>query len=168
MCPMKLSKDFYKQDAVTLAPVLLGKLLCYNVNGKIIKRRITETESYMQYDTACHAHKGKTPRNSVMFEPGGLAYVYLCYGIHNMLNVVSGEANDPQAVLIRGVEGASGPGRLTKAMQIDRSLNGIDLTGGTLWLEDDGAVVSYKTTVRIGIDYADEVDRLRQWRFIQE
>jgi len=163
---MKLSKEFYQQSAVALAPRLLGKLLCRRLGGEVIKKRITETESYMSHDTACHAHRGRTARNGVMFGPGGVAYVYLCYGIHEMLNIVSGEAGDPQAVLIRGAEGFPGPGRLTKALGIDRSLNGADLTGDLLWLEDDGTAVSYKTAARVGIGYADEIDRLRLWRFV--
>ena len=161
----KIPKEFYIKDAIDLAPALIDKLLCRNINGEVIKHRITETECYMQYDTACHANKGKTARNSVMFDCGGVAYVYLCYGIHNLLNIVSGKENDAQAVLIRGVEGYNGPGKLTKAMMIDRTLNGADLTGDTLWLEDDGVQVPYKTSPRIGIDYADEIDKLREWNF---
>ena len=163
---MKILHEFYQQDAVTLAPQLLGKSLCRCIDGETIKLRITETESYMSYDTACHAHRGKTLRNSVMFEQGGLAYVYLCYGMHNLLNIVGGKVGDPQAVLICGAEGYPGPGRLTKALQIDRNLNGTDLTRDLLWLEDNGMAISHKTTPRIGIDYADEADRLRKWRFI--
>ena len=106
---MKLHNDIYSLDALSLAPLLLGKLICRNINGEIIKARITETESYFgTEDTACHAHKGKTNRTKVLYEAGGIAYVYLCYGMHNLLNVVSGTYGHPEAVLIRGavIEGS--------------------------------------------------------------
>jgi len=165
---MKIKKEFYKASATALAPLLLGKLICHNLGGEIIKARITETEAYMQFDTACHAHNGKTKRNAILFEEGGIAYVYLCYGIHEMLNIVTGPKNNAQAVLIRGVEGHNGPGKLTKHLKIGRSLNGTHLCGNTLWLEDDGTSFDYKTTPRIGINYADEIDRNRLWRFVAE
>jgi len=102
-----------------------------------------------------------------MYEPGGLAYIYLCYGIHNLLNVVAAGEGEPQAVLIRGVEGHTGPGRLTKAMHIDRDLNRVSLIiSDELWLEDDGTQLKYTTTPRIGINYAAERDILRPWRFV--
>ena len=166
---MKLQRDFYAQSAVTLAPLLLGKTLCRRLNGEVLRRRITETEAYVgECDTACHAHRGKTPRNSVMYGPGGIAYVYLCYGIHSLLNVVAAGENVPEAILIRGIEGYSGPGRLTKALNIDRSLNGADLTTcGELWIEGSGEEPPvYTATPRIGIDYAADEDRARLWRFV--
>lgn len=103
-----------------------------------------------------------------MYREGGEAYVYLCYGIHNMLNIVTGPAESPQAVLIRGVEGSSGPGRLTKAMGIGRTLNGISFIDSDLiWLETDSfEPVSIKTLPRVGISYASEEDRQRLWRFV--
>ena len=168
---MKVQRDFYTRSAAEVAPLLLGKILCRRMpgGGEILRYRITETECYTASDTACHAHRGKTPRNSVMYELGGAAYVYLCYGIHNLLNVVTGEADNPEAVLIRGVEGFNGPGKLTKAMKIGRELNGVDLTASeTLWLEDDGVQFNYTATPRIGIDYASEEDRARLWRFVKE
>ena len=107
---MRINPELYKLNAVELAPKLLGMKLCRQVEDKIIKFRITETEAYFgEDDTACHAHKGKTERTKTLYEQGGVAYVYLCYGIHNLLNVVTGEKNFPQAVLIRGVEGFDGP-----------------------------------------------------------
>lgn len=165
---MKLNLDFYKQSALILAPKLLGKLLCRNVSGEIIKLRITETECYYsEDDTACHASKGKTERTKILYNEGGCAYVYLCYGIHNLMNVITGEQDFPQAVLIRGIEGYAGPGKLTKALQIDRTLNGENLiTSDKLWLEDDGFISNYKSTPRIGIDYATEEYRNKLWRFI--
>jgi len=162
----KLTQEFYHKDAVTLAPLLLGKIICHKIGTETIKSRITETESYMQFDTACHAYRDKTKRNATLFEEGGIAYIYLCYGIHEMLNIVTGEKDNAQAVLIRGIEGFNGPGKLTKHLEIDRTLNGMDLCGDILWLEDDGAKLNYAATKRIGIDYADEIDKNRLWRFI--
>lgn len=168
---MRLTAEFYAENADTLAPKLLGKLLCRRIDGEILRMRITETECYLgENDTACHAHRGRTPRTATLYERGGIAYVYLCYGIHNLLNVVSGPEGYPQAVLIRGVEGYSGPGRLTRALSIDRSLNGADLTSpdSGLWLEDDGYSAEYERTPRIGIDYAAPADRDRLWRFLMK
>ena len=165
---MRLERNFYIKEATELAPLLLGKVICHSYNGEVIKERITETEAYMQHDTACHANRGRTKRNGPMFLAGGHFYVYLCYGIHEMLNIVSGEAGKPEAVLIRGIEGVSGPGRVTKALKIDRSLNGLDLVSdNNFWIEDDGgATPKYTVEKRIGIDYADEIDKNRLWRFV--
>jgi len=164
---MRLSLDFYKQSAVNLAPLLLGKVICRKIGGDIMRFPITETEAYTgESDTACHAHRGRTPRTSVLYEDGGIAYVYLCYGIHHLVNVVAANVNEPECVLIRGVEGISGPGRLTKALQIDLSLNKENLiNSNALWLEE-GVQLSYITTPRVGIDYAREEDRVRHLRFI--
>ena len=164
---MRLTQPFYNQSADHLAPLLLGKLLCRRIGDDIIRLPITETEAYVgEKDTACHAHKGRTKRTDVMYNAGGVSYVYLCYGIHHLLNVVTGQVDEPEAVLIRSVQGITGPGRLTKALQIDMSLNRVDLThSDELWLED-GVQLPYITTPRIGIDYADDEDRLRHWRFV--
>ena len=101
----------YAVGAVTAAKALVGAWLCrWMEDGTVIRRRITETEAYCgEEDTACHAHKGRTARTDVMYSPGGCAYIYLCYGMHEMLNVVTGPEGRPEAVLIRGVEGAEGP-----------------------------------------------------------
>jgi DNA-3-methyladenine glycosylase len=165
-----LKPEFYIASAPELAPVLLGKLLCRKIKNEIIKLRITETEGYAgENDTACHAYKGRTPRTSVMYERGGRAYVYLCYGMHNLLNVVTGAKNDPQAVLIRGAGKYDGPAKLTKILEIDRNLNNkLLIKKNGLWLEDDGVKFNYKTTPRIGINYAEPKDRNRLWRFIAE
>lgn len=162
-----LTKSFYFEDAETLAPRLLGKILVRRTEGGIIRAAITETECYKGTDdTACHASRGKTARTSVMFEEGGRAYVYLCYGMHNMLNIVTGAQGEPQAVLIRSLAKVQGPGRLTKAMDITRELNGeILYESDRLWLED-GESLEYTQTPRIGIDYADKKDRERLWRYI--
>lgn len=164
----RLEREYYKQPATLLAPDLIGKLLCRKVDGRILKYRITETECYYsEQDTACHASKGKTERTKVLYMQGGTAYVYLCYGIHSLLNVVTGEEGFPEAVLIRGVEGYNGPGKLTKAMKIDRNLNETDMTiSGELWLEDDGMHPDYEAAKRVGIDYAEEKDREILWRYI--
>ncbi len=165
----RLSHEFYRQNVLEVAPALLGKLICRNIDGEIIKLRITETEAYYgPDDTACHAHKGKTPRTAVMFESGGFAYVYLCYGIHHLLNVVTGEEGFPEAALIRGVEGYNGPGKLTKALKIDRTLNYENLiTSDLLWLEDDGCICQHQATKRIGIDYATPEYRDKLWRYVK-
>ena len=165
--PHKLSARDYRKGAVTLAPWLLGKLLCRKIGRKTIKLRITETEAYCgEEDTACHAHKGKTERTSIMYERGGYAYIYLCYGVHWLLNVVSGKKDYPEAVLIRGVEGFNGPGRLTKQLQIGKALNRENLAlSNCLWIEDDGLKPGFLAAKRIGINYASEEDKNRLWRF---
>ena len=135
---------------------------------------IVETEAYDgERDLACHARAGRTARTEVMYRAGGVWYVYLCYGVHEMLNLVVGPADWPAAVLIRGVEGAVGPGRVTKALAIDRKLNGQNATGGEcgLWIEDRGVRVPracIKATTRIGVDYAGPVWSKKPWRFVWE
>lgn len=164
----KIFNDF-NLPAPELAPALLGKLLCRRLpDGEILRYRITETEAYFgEEDTACHAHRGRTARTETLYRQGGVAYVYLCYGIHSLINVVSGSEGHPEAVLLRGVEGYCGPGKLTKALGITREQNGVPFSqNGVLWIEDDGVEVSYTTSARVGIDYADEPDRNRKWRFI--
>ena len=165
----KIMKDLYKLSAPKLAPRLLGCWLCRKTeDGNILRSRITETEAYYgEEDTACHAHKGKTLRTEVMYREGGCAYVYLCYGMHSLLNIVCGDEGHPEAVLIRGVEGACGPGRLTKRMNITREQNGIILSPENgLWIEDGGEGFEYTTAPRVGIDYAEKHDREIHWRFI--
>lgn len=163
-----LSKEYFLRPATELAPDLLGKLLCRKIEHEVVKLRILETECYFgEEDTACHAHKGRTARTDIMYEAGGNAYVYLCYGIHSLLNITTGEKGHPEAVLIRAVEGSIGPGRLTKRLSIDRELNRLPLIPENgLWLEDDGTKLDYTTAPRVGIDYANEEDRTRLWRFI--
>ncbi|MCL2855049.1 MAG: DNA-3-methyladenine glycosylase [Defluviitaleaceae bacterium] len=164
---MRLPPNFFKQPAVNLAPLLLGKMLCRKIGMEVVRFAITETEAYAgESDTACHAHKGKTPRTTVMYGESGIAYVYLCYGIHHLLNVVAADVGEPEAVLIRGIGGISGPGRLTKALQIDMKFNKTNLiTSDELWLED-GIQLPYITTPRIGIGYASEEDKAQLWRFV--
>lgn len=167
----RLKASFFKQDVLIVAPLLLGKLLVRkSPTGEIKRYRITETEAYRgEEDTACHAKVGKTNRTYVLYKKGGFTYVYLCYGIHYLFNIVTGKEKQPQAVLIRGIEGYDGPAKLSKALLIDKSLNDIDLsTSNEVWVEDDGYVAKYTTSKRIGIDYATELYREMEWRFIIE
>ncbi len=132
---------------------------------------ITEVEAYDgERDQACHARAGRTARTDVLYGPGGFWYVYLCYGIHEMLNLVVGPAGWPAAVLVRGVEGIRGPGRVTKQLGIDRRLNAAPAAPVSgLWLEDRGVVLPRKAieiTPRIGVDYAGEVWSMKPWRFV--
>lgn len=164
----RIDPSVYSLDAVEVAPLLLGKLLCTSIDGVVRKSRITETEAYFgEEDTACHAHKGRTKRTEILYRQGGRSYVYLCYGIHSLLNVITGPAEHPQGVLIRGVEGYDGPGKLTKALGITREHNDIDIiTSDVLWIADDGFVpASIKKSPRIGIDYATKEYRDKLWRF---
>ena len=156
------NRDFFRQNATELAPQLVGKILAHRLpDGSVIRMRISETEAYCGVDdTACHAHKGKTKRSEILWRDGGTIYVYLCYGMHWLLNIVSGSEGDPQAVLIRCCVDAEGPGKLTKALKIDGSFNGKDiLCCDDLWLEDDGTIVDIISDKRVGIGYADERDR---------
>ena len=182
----KLGRDFYQRPAIELAPDLLGKILVRAVSrvatgdslgrgtsapgvrgrpGQVYRARIVETEAYVgAHDLACHASKGRTRRTEVMFGPGGYAYVYLIYGMYPMFNMVASVEGDAQAVLIRAGEpldhweaDLSGPGKLTRAMRITCTDNGIDLTGEQIFLLDDptSRPVIAKTK-RIGVDYAKE------------
>ena len=165
---MILPLTYFCASARELAPDLLGKLLCRRTETGVLRLRITETECYCgEEDSACHAHRGKTPRNAIMYERGGNAYVYLCYGIHHLLNLTTGDQGHPEAVLIRGVEGIVGPGRVTKALQVDKRLNGLALCEENgIWIEDDGTKLPYTCTARIGIDYAAPEDRERLLRYV--
>jgi DNA-3-methyladenine glycosylase len=165
---MILNKDYFSSPATSLAPDLLGKIICRRTENGIIRARITETECYYgENDTACHAHKGKTERTKVMYEAGGVIYVYLCYGMHAMLNIVTGPENHPEAVLIRGIDVAKGPGRTTKFMHITTKDNDLPLSEESgIWIEDDGTKPEYSALSRIGIDYASKEDRERPWRYL--
>lgn len=166
----RISKSYFQADnALILAQDLIGKTLVRNFgNGEILKARIIETEAYLgPEDLACHASKGKTPRTSIMFEEGGLVYVYLIYGMYWMLNFVTGEKDHPQAVLIRGIEGTIGPGRIGKHLKLDKSFYGEDLdTSHRIWLEDSKMEGEILSTPRIGVDYAGEIWKNKPWRFV--
>lgn len=164
----RLERDFFTRDVLDVAPGLLTRIIALKDSRGDIKRFvITETEAYRgSEDKACHASKGRTARTEVMYNEGGYLYVYLVYGIHWMLNVVAGKENEPQAVLIRGLNECSGPGRVTKTLGIDKSFYGEDLTcSHRIWIEDSGIEAAYLTSERIGIDYAGEYWKGMPWRF---
>lgn len=165
---MRFDKDFFTRDVLDVAPDLLGQcLLRQYPDGTVNRFIVSEVEAYKGGDDlACHASKGKTTRTSVMFSKGGVAYVYLIYGMHWMLNVVTGGVANPQAVLIRGLKECYGPGRLTKKLGIDKSYNGEDFTTShRLWFEPSGFAPSINTGPRIGVDYAGEYWASIPWRF---
>lgn len=190
----KLSREFYNRDSLIVAKELLGKVLVHEVNGRKMTARIVETEAYMGInDKAAHSYGGKrTPRVQVMYGGPGVSYVFLIYGMYHCFNIVTREEGIPQAVLIRAVEPidelelmaenrfnktyqslkkseiiglTNGPGKLCNALAIDRSLNGEDLCGNKLYVEEGEEngfqIVSAK---RVGIDYAEEAKEYL-WRF---
>jgi DNA-3-methyladenine glycosylase len=183
-----LDRKFYRCGTLQVARALLGKKLVRQINGLELAGMIVETEAYCgEADSACHAHRGKTPRNVVMFGEPGHAYVYFTYGMHYMLNLVTEAKGRPCAVLIRavvpldgieemearrkrkGAELTNGPAKLCQAFSIDKSLNGWDLTcGKELWVADYKKIPaeSIITTPRIGIDYAKKEHRDAPWRFL--
>ena len=187
---MKLSEDFYLSKEVTqIARNLLGKYLFTNINGKISGGFIVETEAYAGItDKASHAFGNrKTNRTKTMYQAGGIAYVYLCYGIHEMLNVVTSAEGEPHAVLIRAInptEGidlmlerrkmisiknnlTAGPGSVAKALGISRKMNGSSFLGEEIWIEDRGLNFSEEEIAavpRVGVAYAKE-DALLPYRF---
>lgn len=156
-----LTSEFFARPALVVARELIGKYLVRSLDEERLEAMITETEAYIgPHDRACHAHRGRTPRNAVMFGPAGFWYVYFIYGMHWMLNVVTDEEEYPSAVLFRAAGDWSGPGRLTRAMQIDRHLNGQSASRVSgLWIEDRGIAIPRRKiarTPRIGVDYAIE------------
>lgn len=187
----KLESDFYtRQDVVAIARDLLGKVLCSFIGGSLTKAVITETEAYAGVnDRASHAYGGRpTRRTEPMFREGGIAYVYLCYGIHHLFNVVTSTRDDPQAVLVRagtplvGIDEMlarrgrdsvdenllAGPGSLACALGIKTEMSGTILSGDRIWIEDHGTrVAEDRVTVgpRVGVDYAGE-DAARPYRFL--
>ena len=183
---MRLTRDFFEQDTITVAKALLGlRLVRREPDGGVTAGLIVETEAYCGYsDPACHSYKGNTERVRAMFGARGHAYIYLIYGMYHCLNVVSGAPGEPEAVLIRALEPVegidlmetrrktnkpkqlmSGPGKLTMAMDICRDFYGTDLaTSEDLYLESIGHTPEITASKRIGIDYAGEAaDWL--WRF---
>src|ERR1035437_443257 len=165
----RLTTDFYKQDAITIAEKLLGKILVRILDdGSIARYIITETEAYFgEEDLACHARKGRTKRTDIMYSTGGYLYVYLIYGMYWMLNIVTGVENHPEAVLIRGINDIIGSGKVGRELKIDKSFYGEDLTDSNrIWLEDAPDVTNFHTAPRIGIDYAGVKWKDKQWRFI--
>jgi DNA-3-methyladenine glycosylase len=168
-----LPRTYFTRPTVQVARSLIGKYLVREINGRTLAGKIIEVEAYVgPEDKACHASKGRTQRTDVMFGPGGVAYVYLIYGMYHCLNVVTEREKFPSAVLIRAIEidgeVIDGPGRLCRVLQIDRRLNRVDLTTGeSLWFEDRGALVKRGDVgahPRIGVDYAGEWAK-KPWRF---
>ncbi|MDR1680490.1 MAG: DNA-3-methyladenine glycosylase [Prevotellaceae bacterium] len=188
---MILKTSFYtRSDVVRISRELLGKVLCTRFDGQLAEAVITETEAYAGVDDrASHAYGNRrTKRTEVMYRQGGHAYIYLCYGMYSLFNVVTNRENIPHAVLIRGAmpltgiktmlqrtkkpkatdDLLAGPGKLAKAMGIHFSQSGMLLTGPAIWIEDRGIAVpaaSVTATPRIGVDYAGE-DAKRLYRFI--
>jgi DNA-3-methyladenine glycosylase len=165
----RLDRSFYSRDVLEVAPELLGQqLVKVASDGTRSSYVITETEAYRGgEDLACHASKGRTPRTEVMFGEGGHLYMYLIYGMYWMMNVVCGPEGAPQAALFRGLREVSGPGRLTRLVEVDRAFYGEDLVSSDrIWIEHSGPPPSYTTGPRIGIDYAGEPWKDMPWRFL--
>lgn len=161
--------DYFKTDTVNLAKNLIGKWIETNIDGNVIKAQILETEAYLGIvDSACHSFKGKrTARNEPMWKTGGTIYVYLCYGMHYMFNIVSQNKNEPEAVLIRAVTNALGPAKTTKLLNIDKTLNGESIINNPkICILDDGKTYNYFASTRVGIDYAEDKDKNAPLRFI--
>ncbi len=168
-------RDFYARDTEEVAKDLLGTIFVKEINNTILKGRIVETEAYYgQNDPASHASNGKTNRNKIMYGEPGKLYVYLCYGMYNLMNVVTEENNEPGAVLIRGIEPlegmeimksnrgrqenlTNGPGRLTEAFGIDRDHNGVDLVNSKIYIEKSDEDIDIGRSSRIGINEGDEL-----------
>ena len=166
-----LSAEFFNRPAEEVAPALLGKALVRQRDRQRAVYRITETEAYVgPHDLASHAARGRTLRTEPMFGPAGCLYIYLVYGMHWMLNVVTGEIDYPAAVLIRSVETITGPGRLTRALGITGALNARPASARSgLWFSDMGEGVAphdIATTPRIGVDYAGPVWAAKHYRFL--
>jgi DNA-3-methyladenine glycosylase len=171
----RLARSFYRRDTLVVARDLLGRTLCRRLpDGTVLRGRVVEVEAYDgPDDRASHAHRGLTPRTRPMFEAGGIAYVYLVYGMHHCFNVVTGPAGYPAAVLVRATEpplagvSTAGPGRLCRAFGIDRTLDGLALDPPHLWLEHGLPVADREVarTPRIGVDYAGAWAR-RPYRFV--
>lgn len=185
---MKLPLSYFQnEDVVGIAQDLIGKKLVTKLNGKLTSGIIIETEAYAgEKDKASHAYGNRrTARTETMYQAGGIAYIYLCYGIHHLFNVVTNRKNIPHAVLIRGiypVDGyeiikerrnstfsklkiASGPGTASKSLGITTALNGISVIENKIWIEDNGVKpIQIKKGPRIGVDYAGK-DALLPYRF---
>lgn len=167
-----LGQKFFKREAPAVARELLGKFLMRRFeSGELVEMMINEVEAYDGFeDKASHAHRGKTLRNAVMFGSAGFWYVYFCYGVHFMLNIVTGEEGYPSAILIRGAGEVKGPGRLTKFLKVDKSFNCKEAVADSgLWIEDRGIRIDFarvKATPRIGVAYAGPVWAKKEWRFV--
>lgn len=170
----RLTGAFYRRPVLTVAADLPGRVLCRRVAfGRVLRGAIVEVEAYGgEDDRASHARFGPTDRNRPMYAAGGRAYVYLIYGMHHCFNVVTGSAGLPEAVLVRAANpptrvSASGPGRLCRAFEIDRTANECSLLGRDLWLEEGDPPPSSEilATPRVGVDYAGAWSRV-PYRFV--
>jgi len=166
-----ISREFFDRPTLLVAEELLGKFLVRRMGGKSVAHMITEVEAYDGFnDKASHASRGRTARTEVMFGKPGVWYVYLVYGMYEMLNVVTREKDYPAAVLIRGVDSYGGPGKLTKALGVTRLQNGKPATRKTgLWIEDRGVTIPRSAMMRahrIGVLYAGPVWSGKRWRFL--
>jgi DNA-3-methyladenine glycosylase len=168
--PEVLHAEWFARPALDVASDLLSCRLCRRQGNTVIKWQITETEAYDgPHDRASHARAGETPRTSVMFGPAGIWYVYLCYGIHSLLNIVTGPPGYPAAILIRGAGEIHGPGRLTKALSISGAMNRRPAQPESgLWIETGEPVHPEKivATSRVGVAYAGEDWSQRPYRFV--
>ncbi len=163
----RLGTRFFSQDVLVVAPKLLGKKLFVRRGENVTWYTIRETEAYRgTEDLACHASKGKTARNSIMFATGGHIYVYMIYGMYWLLNIVTGKEEEPQAVFIRCLEGCNGPGILSRKLGIDRSFYGENLaTSRRIWVENGHAGGRITSGPRKNVDYAGDYWKNLPWRF---
>jgi DNA-3-methyladenine glycosylase len=168
---MRLPRTFFSRDVLEVAPELLGKTLVRQFeDGETLQLTINEVEAYRgEEDLGCHASKGRTPRTEVMYQRGGLVYVYLIYGLYWLLNFTTGDEGNPQAVLIRGTIEIEGPGRIGRTLKLDKSFYGEDLIcSERLWVETNSnhqGKPEIITSPRIGIDYAGKHWAGKHWRF---
>lgn len=164
--------SFFNRPVLQVAEELIGCYLVRKIDSRVDRYLITETEAYDGFeDKASHAHCGETERNSIMFKSAGHIYVYFTYGMHWMLNIVTGPKDYPAAVLIRCIEGTSGPGRITKKLKINGKLNKIKLEKKTgLWIESGKIPMGskIKKTARIGVTYAGPEWSKKKYRFVLE
>lgn len=166
-----LAPDFFARPTLEVCADLLGKQLCRRFeDGTITSHIITEVEGYFGFEDKASHGRRRTPRSEVMYGPAGHWYVYLCYGVHEMLNVVTEQIEFPAAILIRGVQSLPGPGKLTKALKIDRRFNRLPVQPTThLWIADSDLRLTkkdYMQTPRIGVDYAGPVWSKKPFRFV--
>ena len=167
----RLDADFFHRDVLETAPDLVGKILVHRLaDGTELRERIAETEAYRgEEDKGCHAAKGRTKRTELLYGESGVIYVYLCYGMHWLMNIITGEKEQPQGILLRAGEHFDGPAKLTTNMKLDGSFNGIHLNDiEEIWFEDDGFIPEINTSPMVGIDYAGDYWKDIEWRFIAD
>ncbi len=167
---IKLNEIFFQRDVLEVAPDLIGKKIIRIINNQRYDSIITEVEAYRgEEDLACHASRGRTKRNEILYHEAGRIYVYLIYGLYWMLNIVTGKAGEPQAVLIRNLEQVNGPGRVGRSLQIDKTFYGESIFHSPrIWFENGITFPKISSAERIGIDYAGEYWKNKKWRFFVE